>query len=83
MSFFKSLRGNIENMILKCTREQSDGVKRPGLEDLEDVTDGDGTKLVYFASTTRNENMIDILRVLKKDVQVSLEFILRIRQFHN
>ena len=39
---------------------------------VEEVTYDDKTKLVYFASTTPNQNVIDILNVLHKNVQVSL-----------
>ncbi|CAF3181105.1 unnamed protein product [Rotaria sp. Silwood2] len=38
--------------------------------DSEDVTYQDGTKLVYFASATPSQNVIDIISVLHKDVQV-------------
>ena len=77
MSFFTWLKRNFEKMIPKNTTENLDD-DRGREEEAECVTYDDGTKLVYFASTTPNENVSDILNVLNKDVQVSLEFIWKI-----
>jgi hypothetical protein len=41
-------------------------------QNVEEVTRDDKIKLVYFASTTPNENVIDILNATHKYVQVSL-----------
>jgi len=86
MSCFKCCTQNVKKGRAKSTREDSDSdnddrqrkeeekttlITDQNIEE-EEVTNDDPTKLVYFASTIPNQNVIDIVNVLHKDVQVSL-----------
>ncbi len=74
MSFFKWLKQNVQKMRSKNTRENLNGGSDDDdkRQEEEEITYCYETKLVYFASTTPNQKLIDILNLRYKDVQVNL-----------